>query len=443
MVEPNWIWGVVEIVVLCVLCMLGMHIFIALGAMGCFFAWLYTPDMRAIWLIGGVSWERLANYTMSMIPLFILMGAWIAEAGVGRDAFDACMRWLTRVKGSLAIVSTVANALFGAVTGSALAAVAAIGGIALPEMKRYNYNAPLRTGAIASGAMLSNLIPPSIAVIIYALFTDVSVGKLFIAGIIPGIILMTLFCIVVYIWVSLRPGIAPMLPPEVRFTWGERFRSLSLITPIALIFLILIGGIYMGWFSPTEAAGIGAVAVLIICLAYRRLSWRRFNDGLLNAIKMSGFILILLMGAFIYTSTIAMTHIAPAIVDLITGAGLSFVPLAYIVIVIFILAGMFLDTMAMQVLFIPILFPVVVAVPGAPPMVGVWFGTLCVVLIQLALVTPPLAGTLYLTQMIDGCPTRDVVWGVTPFYSATLTLLVLLVHFPFLSTWLPSMMIGG
>ncbi len=443
MIEPNWVWGVIEIFALCVICMFGMHIFIALGIFGVVFAFLYNPDMSSMWLIGNVSWDRLNHYTLSMIPLFVLMGSWVASAGVGRDAFDACMRWLTRVKGALAIVSILANGLFAAVTGSSLSTVATIGGVALPEMKRYGYNAPLRTGSITSGSMLANLIPPSTACIIYALFTDVSVGKLFIAGIIPGIILMTLFCIVIYVWVSLRPEIAPMLPPDVRFTWKDRFQSLTMVFPIVLIFLVLIGGIYLGWFSPTEAAGIGAVTVLIVVLSFRRLDWKAFNAGMLSAIKTSGMILIMIMAAFIFTSTIALTRLAPAIVDIVTAAGLSFVPLAYILIVLFILAGMFLDAMAIQVLFLPILFPVVTSVPGAPPMVGVWFGTLVVLLIQLAHVTPPIASALYLTQIMDGSSTRDVVWGVTPFYSATLILLVLLVHFPFLSTWLPSQMIGS
>jgi tripartite ATP-independent transporter DctM subunit len=443
MVEPNWIWGIVQVVLLCVASVVGMHIFLTVGALGVIFALLYYGNIAAIGLIGVTVWGRAFNYELSMIPLFILMGAWVERAGVGRDAYNAAMIWLSRLKGALAIVSTVANALFGAVTGSALAAVATIGGVGLPEMKRYGYAGTLRTGAIASGAMLSNLIPPSIAALIYCLLTDVSVGKVFIAGIIPGIILMALFCIIVYIWVSLRPNIAPMLPPDVRFTWGERFRSIALIIPIILIFLILIGGIYMGWFSPTEAGGMGAFAVMIVCLAYRRLNWNSLNDGLLRGARLAAMILILLVGAFIYTHTLALTALAMTISNMVASAGLTYIPVTYLIILIFILTGMFLDTMAMQILFIPLFFPVITTVTGAPPMAGVWFGTVCVVLIQLALVTPPIAGVIYLTQMIDGCPTSEVIKGVIPFYAATFGLLVLLIHFPFLSTWLPSMMIGG
>ncbi|MFH1032776.1 MAG: TRAP transporter large permease [Chloroflexota bacterium] len=442
MIEANWVWGVIEIVLLCSLCMVGMHIFLVLGTLGWVFSVLYYGDTRAIIQLGGIVWSRSYHYDMSMIPLFILMGVWVEHAGLGKDAYDACMRWFSRMKGSLAIVSIFANAFFGAVTGSALAAVVTIGGVGLPEMKRYGYSAALRTGSIASGSMLSNLIPPSTIAVVYAILTEESVGRILIAGIIPGIILTILFSAVIYVWVSIRPNIAPMLPQDVHFTWGERFRSTFLLIPIIIIFLVLVGGIYLGWFSPTEAAGIGAVTVLIVCLAYRRLSWNGFREAIIGSSRTSGMILIILVGAFLFTGTIAQSRLHMAIIEMVEAAGLTFVPLAYIIIFIFIIAGMVLDTYAMAILFIPLFYPVLSHVAGAPPMVGVWFGTLSVVLFQLAVLTPPFAPILYITQMLDGCPTIEVIKGALPFYVATAILMVLMVQFPIIVTWLPSKMMG-
>ncbi|MFH1032781.1 MAG: TRAP transporter large permease [Chloroflexota bacterium] len=443
MVEPNWVWGVIEMTLLCALAMTGMHIFIVLGAIGVSFAILYYGDIRAIKFIGGSAFTRTAEYAMSMVPLFLLMGAWVEKAGLGRDAYDSCMKWLARVKGSLADVAIVAQAIFGTVTGSALASAATIGGISLPEMKRYGYSAALRTGSIASGAMLSNLIPPSTIAIYYALLTDESVGKLFIAGVIPGIILTLLFMLVVYVWVTLRPADAPMLPPDVHFTFKEKIKSSATLIPIAIIFLVLIGGIYLGWFGPTEAAGIGAFTVMIVCLAYRRLTWVTFNDALLSTVRTSGMVLMLLVGAFIFSHTLALTEISKAIGGLIAHANLGYIPLMYIIVLVLVIVGIPLDGFVFLIFTVPVLYSVVTTSPGAPPMASVWFGTLLVLLVMFAQVTPPMANLLYLAQMIDGCPTRDVIIGALPFYTSTAVLIVLMIHFPWLVTWLPSKMLGG
>lgn len=443
MIEPNWIWGVVQIVLLTVLCMVGFHPFIVLGVVSSAFAFLFYGNIVSLSLIGGTIWGRVFSYEMSMIPLFILMGTWIEVAGVGKDAYDSCMKWLNQMKGSLAIVTLGAIGIFSAISGSAIASIAAIGGVALPEMKRYGYSASLRTGVVAAGSIVDALIPPSMCAVIYAILTDTSVGKLFIAGIIPGIILVFFFMFIVYGWVSLKPNIAPRLPPDVHFTWRDKFRGLTLIIPIVIIFLVLVGGIYLAWFSPTEAAGIGAFSVLVICLAFRRINWNRFNNGLSNAIKMSAMILSILAGAFIFTHTIALSRLSYSMGEWVANTGLGVFSLIYLITVIFVIAGMFLDTIALQVLLIPIFFPVVMRAAGAPPMTDIWFGVISITLVQIGLLTPPLAGALYITQMIDGCRTKDVIIGVMPFYIANLVFLVLVIQLPFLSTWLPSKMMGN
>ncbi|MFC2006861.1 TRAP transporter large permease [Chloroflexota bacterium] len=439
MIEPNWIWALIEVALLTALCLMGVHVFISVGIVGVGFAFLFYGDIRALSLVAGTFWGRVFDYGLSMLPLFILMGAWVESSGVGKDAYDAAVKWLARIKGSLAMVSMVALALFGAVSGSGVAGIATIGSLGLPEMKRYGYGAELRTGCLAAGSMLVSLIPPSTIMILYVILTDESIGKMFIGGIIPGLILLGLLCTLIFIWVTLRPNDAPRLPREVRFTWLERFASLRLIGPIAIIFLILIGGIFMGWFSPTEAAGIGAFAVLIVCLAYRRMTWQSFKDGLLNSSRTTAMILMMIVGAFAIASTFAMTHIGDIIAEAIVGAGLSYIALAYAYIILQTLVGVPLDALPMMVIFMPLFYPSFKMMDCS----GIWFGVLNVVLVGLAGLTPPIAGPLYLTQMIDGCPTSKVMIGVIPFYLCTFILMVLLIHFPFLVTWLPSLMIGS
>ncbi|MFC2006901.1 TRAP transporter large permease [Chloroflexota bacterium] len=444
MVEPNWVWAMIQVVVLTGLCLSGLHVFVAIGATAVIFSILFIGDISQMTaLMGGIIWNRSIEYGLTMLPLFILMGAWVDASGVGKDAYDAAVRWLVRLKGSLAIVSMIALALFGAVSGSTAAGIATIGSLGLPEMRRYGYAAELRTGCLAAGGMLVALIPPSTIMILYSVLTDESVGKMLIAGIIPGLILLGLLCIVIYIWVTLRPQDAPKLPSEVRFTWLEKFASLRLIGPIAVIFLILIGGIFMGWFSPTEAAAVGAFTVLVICLAYRRMNWQSFKGGLIGAARTTAMILIMITGAFIIASNFAMTQVSPILSAWVERAGLGYVALAYAYIVVQILVGIPLDALPMLVIFMPIFYPAFKAMPNAPEMVGIWFGIMNVILVCLAGLTPPIAAPLYLTQMIDGCPTSKVMIGVIPFYLCSVSLMVLLVHLPFLATWLPSLMIGG
>ncbi|MFC2006966.1 TRAP transporter large permease [Chloroflexota bacterium] len=443
MLEPSWIWGIVEIALLVVLCMVGVHVFAATGIVGAVFSIIYLGFVNGIIQVGTVGWDQMNNYHFSMIPLFVLMGTWVASAGLGKDAVDAAMRWLARVKGSLATVSVFANAFFAACEGSLIASLAAIGSICLPEMKRYGYSAALRTGALSSGSMLSNLIPPSGMAIIYSILTDQSVGKLFIAGIVPGLILVVLFCSVIFVWATLRPQDAPPLPPEVRFTLAEKIKGTALIAPIIIIFVVIILGIYMGWFSPTEAAGIGATTVLIVALAYRRMNWHSFRTGLREGILLSVMVLFVIITAFIFSYTIVATGLSRSIGNLVEAAGLSYIPVSYAISIIFLILGCFLNPVALQVLFIPLFFPVITTVTGAPPMAGIWFGVLVIMLIEVGFLTPPVAPALYVVQMLDGCPTKDVFKGVVPFYAASVLLIVLLIHFPFLATWLPSKMIGA
>ena len=361
--------------------------------------------------------------------------AFVAESGLGKDAYDAFGKWLSKLRGSLAIVSTFACAAFGAVTGSSAANIVTIGGISIPEMKRYGYSKTLRTGTIASASILANLIPPSMSCIVYSVLTRVSIGQLFMAIIIPGVILTLMYVGTIYVWARIRPGAAA--PIDIKYSWGDRFKALRFPIPIAVIFLVMIMGIYEGWFSPTEAGGIGAATVFIVVLAMRRMSRGVFIRGMGNALRMTGMIMIIVIGAFTIMYTMTMTRIADVMGDIVLGWGLGPVFIVIFVAVLFIIGGFALQSLPLVILFLPLFFPLVTEAGWNE----VWFGVFIVILMEIALVTPPMAGNIYITDLLDDeANTTDIIKGVIPFYIAAMVLLALMIAFPIIATFLPSTM---
>jgi C4-dicarboxylate transporter DctM subunit len=435
LIDATPILGIVEIVLLVILCVVGFHIFVAVGILGAAFSILYLGWGTGIQQIGQFTWAYSWHYIMTMVPLFILMGAFVAESGLGKDAYDAFGKWLARLRGSLAIVSTFACAAFGAVTGSSAANIVTIGGIGIPEMKRYGYSKTLRTGTVASASILANLIPPSMSCIVYSVLTRVSIGQLFMAIIIPGLILTTMYVGTIYVWARIRPGAAP--PIEIQYSWGERLKALRYPIPIAVIFLVMIMGIYEGWFSPTEAGGIGAATVLIVVLAMRRMNRSVFTRGMSNALRMTGMIMIIVIGAFTIMYTMTMTRIADVMGDVVIGWGLGPVFIVIFVAVLFVVGGFALQSLPLVVLFLPLFYPLVTEAGWDP----VWFGVFIVILMEISLVTPPMATNIYITDLLDDeASTADIIKGVIPFYIAAVVLLGLMIAFPALATWLPSTM---
>ncbi|MFW6125961.1 MAG: TRAP transporter large permease, partial [Chloroflexota bacterium] len=343
------ILGLVEVVLLVILCLFGIHIYAVIGLLGCAFAILYLGDLRAINLIGVTVWEHGWSYMLTMVPLFILMGTLIAESGLGQDAYDAFSKWVGRMRGGLAAVSTLSCAAFGACTGSSASTIVAIGGISLPQMTRLGYSKAIRTGTIASASVLANLIPPSMAAILVTIFTGISLGKLFIAIVVPGLILMLLYIGTSVVWARLKPGSAPV--PEERYSWKEKLFSLKLPVPIGVIFLIVIGGIYLGWFSPTEAGGIGASAVLLVMIVARRFSRTTFLRSLISALRLTGMIMFIIGGAFLVLYTIYMSRISDIVGALIAGWGLGPLAVVFLVAALFIIFGFALESIALVVLF--------------------------------------------------------------------------------------------
>jgi C4-dicarboxylate transporter DctM subunit len=289
---------------------------------------------------------------------------------------------------------------------------------------------------VASAGILSNLIPPSLAAIFFGVLTEVSIGKLFIAGIIPGIILTIFYCITIWVLVKRKPSIAPSAIEH--FTLTEKITSLIGLLPMLFIFACVIGGIYSGTFSPAEAAGIGACLSLVVVFAMRRLTWQRFLNSMKGTMKITAFIMMIITGALLFAHTIAVTEFPNVLNSMIIGLQAPPIVVLFVIIVVTTLLGCVLDFFGTMVLTVPFLFPLVTQGLGYDP---VWYGNFTVILLEIALLTPPVAANIYITQGVDGeASSMDVIRGVMPFYIAAFTLLLLLVFFPQISMWLPSLM---
>ena len=425
--------GFLGIAVLMVLIFLGVHVGFALIIVG----------FAGFALIGGIDpalanmalipWAKANNYSFAVIPLFLLMSAFVENSGIGRDAYDTARAWVGQARGGLAMATVGACGLFAACTGSSLAGAVAMGKIAYPEMKRLNYGSNLAIGCVAAGGTLGILIPPSLGFIIIGILTELSIGKLFIAGIIPGILEIVFYCGTIYILCRLDPKVGPAGP---KTTFRRKVGSLGLTWPVILLFLLIIGGIYAGVFTPTEAGGIGAFGALLIGLSRRQLSRQGLVDSLMETARMAGMIIILLIGAFVFNAFLAITRIPFVASEYIVALGLPKYVILVIILVGYIILGMFFDIYAILILTIPVLFPTIEAMGFHP----IWYGVIMVRIIEIGLITPPFGINLFgLAGTVD-VPVGTMYRGIIPFFIADICHVALLVAVPALSTFLPSLM---
>ena len=435
MVEATPFWGLLAVLVLLTLTVLSVPIAASMGIVGTLMFILFYGDIASIYLAGLTAWGSAAKYSFSMFPLFVFMGALISKSGLGADAFEGFYKLMGRLRGGLAMVSTMTCSLFGCVTGSSASTIVAIGGTAIPEMKKYGYDKGLRVGSIAVNGCLANLIPPSLAAVMYCLISETSVARVFIAGLIPGLILTVLLLAVIYIWVLLKPEAAPQ--PTETFTLREKIGALKTPLPILAIFAFMIVGIYRGFFSPTEAAGMGVVFTVLTMVLMGKFTWRRFFDALRDTVTTFTFAFVILIGAMLFAHTIAISRLPWFIAEHLFGVFDSPIGMIYLVLVVFLIAGCILDSWGMLVLLVPLFLPAVEQAGYDK----VWFGVMVVMMIEMGLLTPPVASNIYITQLVDGEVTAmDVIRGTLPFYVTVLGLTVLLLHFPMIALWLPSTM---
>jgi tripartite ATP-independent transporter DctM subunit len=386
--------------------------------------------------LASTPYEHSYNYQLSVLPLFVLMGNFAMVSGLSRDAYVAAHAWIGHWRGGLASATILACSGFAAVSGSSVASAATMGAVTLPEMRKYGYDPRLATGCVAAGGTLGILIPPSTGFIIYALLTEESVGRLFMAGVLPGLVLTALFVLAIVVQTALNPKLGPALPPVAM---AGRWRALRGAGALIGVVLLTFGGIYLGVFTPTEAASVGAAITMLIALARRRLTLRVFADTLIDTARTTGFIFLILIGAFFFGPFLALSEIPQLLSTGIDRMDAAPIVVLIAILVLYIFLGMFLEGFAMIVLTLPIVFPVIVKLGYDP----IWFGVIMVVVIEMGLISPPVGMNVYVVKGIAGdVPMRDVFAGIMPFWAALIVCLAIVVAFPGLALFLPNAMYG-
>lgn len=426
---------VIVVVLLIGLIAFGVPIFLALGLSGLLGLYMARGSL-AFFFAPSSLFGQLNAFELIALPLFILMGNFLGATPVGSSLFTAAVRWLNWLRGSLAISSVGASAMFGAVSGVSLAGVAAVGSIAVPQMLERGYSRSLAAGSVVTAGALAMLIPPSVPFIIYGAVSNVSVADLFIGGIVPGIVLALALSVYIYIRVSLRPEEAPA--SHEHFTWKQRWASLAGIWHAALLVVAVLGSIYSGLATPSEAAGIGALgAFLIATLIFRSLSWRKFLEILGSTARISGAILLIIGCAKIFGDYLNMVRVPQLLTEALTASGLPAWAILLAVMLLLILLGMIVDAVSLIVVTTPVLLPLIEAL-GYDPL---WFGIIMVLNLEIAVVTPPVGLNLYALRGV--CPelsVEEIIQSALPFVAVQFLVLMLFVFFPGISLWLPGLM---
>ena len=412
----------------------GLPVAVAMGLVGVAGYWWLNGWPSAAYILGSSPFESVFPYSFSVIPLFVMMGVFASRAGLSRSLFDAIGNFIGHRRGGLAMTTVGACAFFGAICGSSLATVATIGRIALPEMKRAGYDDSLATATTAAGGTLGVLIPPSILLVIYGLLTQSSIGQLFIAALIPGLLGTVLYALAVYIRVRISPELAPLAP---RANWGARFSQLGKIWPVVLLFGLVIGGIYLGWFTPTEAAAVGAVGAFLLALASRKLTRQALHESIVETAALTGMIFFILIGAALFNFFLESTGLPQFLIRQIEATSFSPLSVMLLILLFYLVLGCFMDSMSMILLTVPLLAPVALQLDYNL----IWFGIIVVTVAEIGLITPPIGMNLFVVQAAArGVSSSTVVRGIIPFILVDVVRLGLLVAFPILVLWLPGAM---
>ena len=420
---------------------LGMHIGIALIVSSFVAVWLMKSPEIAARFVGAAANDAIRDYLFGVVPLFVLMGTFVSISGVGRDTFDVFQWVLRRVRGGLGLATVGANAVFAAITGISIASASVFTKVATPEMIRHGYTPRFAVGVVAGSSVLGMLIPPSLLMIIYGVIAEESIGRMFMAGILPGLLLALLFCLLIIAMAYLSParifasGNFDSTEENDLETWATAVQKFF---PILILVVLVLGGLYSGFFTPTEAGAVGAAGAFLIALLRRRLDWKKFWNVLTETGYVSVSVLFLIIAASLYSRMLALTGLPAAITSSITDAGLGawgFL-IAYLVIVI--LLGCIIDSVSIRLIMLPIVLPIV----STFGMDKIWFGVLTVVAVEIGLLTPPFGVSVYTVKSALNNPSisvNDIFAGAFPFVLVMVLTLVVLALFPSLSTWLARM----
>lgn len=428
--------GVLGIVVLFVLLAARMPVAVALLIVGTGGIALLSNSRAALATLGSETFVIATKIELTIIPLFVLMGNLASISGLSRNLYDAAYAWVGHWRGGLASATVVGCSGFAALSGSSVASAITMGRVALPEMKRYNYDSRLATGSVAAGGTLGILIPPSTGFVIYAILTEESIGRLFIAGILPGLLLTALFIVTITLVTLWRPSYGPAGPKTETL---QKLIALARAGPLLAIIAVTIGGIYGGVFSPMEAAGVGAMLTLAVALQRRALDWRKFGAILLQTVRISAMSYLILIGAHVFSPFLARTDIPGLMTDGLIGLGLGSYGTLIVILVAFIVLGTFLEGFAMLVLTLPIVFPLILALGFDP----IWFGVIMVIVLEMGLITPPVGVNVFVVKSIaPGVSMGRIFSGIVPFWLAMLVCLIILVALPQIVLVLPDTMFG-
>jgi len=425
--------GLIGLLVLIALLFAGMWIGAAMAMVG-FLGYVFIMGIGpAYGVVAQIPFTTMASYILTTVPLFILMGSFIANTRVGKDLFDTAYAWIGQLRGGLAMATVFACAIAGSILGVSGPAAITMGKVALPAMRKYKYDDTLATASICAAGTLAFLIPPSVAFIIYGLLTEQSIGLLFVAGVLPGILLACLFALTIAVLTAHRPELGPAGP---RTTFKEKIVSLKGVWHALILFLIVFGGIYGGVFTPTEAGGIGAFGAIVVTAVTGQLTVKSFRDSFLDATKTTGMVMLLIIGAYILMKFMAVSKLPIALSKLVGEFGLGPTAVFVCVVVLYLILGMFLDIFSAVIVTIPVIYPMMIGLGFDP----IWFGVIVVILCEVGLITPPVGMDVFQVSGATGVPTYTIFRGVWPFVGACLVCIILLLIFPQIALFLPGTM---
>ena len=428
--------GSLLIALLFVLFALGVEIAIALGVVGVI-GLLYLKGFNiGLGVVGSIAWSNASSFSFIAVPLFVFMSGILLHSGIGKGLYTAVARWVAFLPGGLAVASIFSCAIFAAISGSSVATAATIGMIAIPEMERRGYARTLIFGSLVAGGTLGILIPPSVPMIIYGVMTETSIGHLYMAGMIPGILLALLFSAFVVGWSLLSPGVAPHLA-EDRGTFADKLRSLYEVAPVAILIVVVLGSMYKGIVTPTEAAALGSFVSILIAAVLGGFSWRTLRDAFLATVRTTSMVMLIIIFASMFSHVLALLGTPKALLNNVMGLGLPQWALFASIFAFLLVIAYALEELSVMIIILPLLFPLVTGLGFDP----VWFGVVMIVWLGIGLITPPVGLNLFVVQnLMHGVTARDITLGTLPYVILMIWLVVLLFLFPEIALWLPRHM---
>lgn len=435
MLSPEML-GILGLVAMLILLALGVHIGIILAAVGFVGCGLMIGFSKSISMLVSTPFYTATDYSFVVLPMFILMGELAFQGGIGTLLYNTASKWLGRLHGGLAMATAAASAAFGAITGSTLASAATFGKVAIPEMERYNYDSKLSCGVVAASGTLAALIPPSGAMVLYSILAEVSLGKIMIAGVIPGFLSAAIYVGMIYFRVRLNPALGPRSTELI--SWKERISSTRWLAPIVVVMIVMLGGIYMGVFSPIEAGAVGAFIVFVVVLARRSVSRSMLMSSLMNTVCTTSMIGLVIVGAMVFGKFLLITNLPTALYSFVAGLNIAPIGVLAVILLIYIVLGCLMDVPSMLVITVPLFAPLLHGLGFDQ----VWLAILVIKIVEIAAVTPPIGLNVYVLKGVisSSISVGDIFRGIIPFFIMDVLTLVILVAFPQISLWLPSTM---